>query len=235
MVAQEVTKNMSMNKKESKWNYGNAFLRYPIQDGETMALTNGRGKVKQHDLYEDLPAFILEADMMIIDPPWNLSNVNTFYTKADKQGEHKNSFNEFYHQIFKQIDAVDPEIIYIEIGKQNVDNFEQELKKRFKSIQRWPITYYKKHPCFFLRASKAEPTDFDYSGIDEWDAILKALEIEDYQCVADIVMGQGLVGVGAYTAGKRFVGTELNHKRLSVLMEKIANLGGEWEKVEDGY
>ena len=34
-------------------------------------------------------------------------------------------------------------------------------------------------------------------------------------------MGRGLVGVNAYKNGKRFVGTELNHKRLAVLLERI--------------
>ena len=34
-------------------------------------------------------------------------------------------------------------------------------------------------------------------------------------------MGQGLVGWYANQAGKRFVGTELNPKRLAVLVESI--------------
>jgi len=38
-------------------------------------------------------------------------------------------------------------------------------------------------------------------------------------------MGRGLVGINAHANGKRFVGTELNHRRLSVLVKKISESG----------
>jgi uncharacterized protein (DUF2344 family) len=44
---------------------------------------------------------------------------------------------------------------------------------------------------------------------------------EEYNVIGDLCMGRGLVGLNAYRNGKRFVGTELNHKRLSVLIEKV--------------
>lgn len=211
-----------------KWNYGGAHDRYPIEENEVWSVDGDKGKLKVHDIYNPLPDFMKEADMVIVDPPWNLANLNTFYTKADKRGEHKNTYNEFYKQLFKQIDVINPEVLYTEIGKQNVNNFVEEFKKRFPYVQTWKITYYRKHPCYFVRGSKHGPTEFDYEGWDEWDAILKALEIEDYNCVADLCMGRGLVAVGAYDNGKRFVGTELNKKRLAVTIEKIAKKGGNW-------
>lgn len=217
-------------KKTTKWNYGNAIERYPIKEGETWYLKDGRGKLRVHDIYNQLPAFMLEADMVIVDPPWNLSNLNTFYTKADKRDEHKTSYEGFYKQIFRQIDYINPRKVYIEIGAQNVENFERELRSRFKYVERWPVTYYKIYPCFFLRASHYDKSPYDYTGMDEWDAILKATEIEDYETVADLCMGQGLVAVGAYQSGHKFVGTELNKKRLAVTIEKIAKMGGKWLK-----
>ena len=45
-------------------------------------------------------------------------------------------------------------------------------------------------------------------------------------------MGRGLVGVNAYKNGKRFVGTELNHKRLAVLLERIVNMGGTYKLIK---
>jgi len=214
-----------------KWDYGGAHDRYPIEENEVWSVDDGKGKLKPHDLYEPLPDFMKEADMVIVDPPWNLSNVNTFYTKADKRGEHTKTFNEFYQQLFKQIDVIDPNILYTEIGKQNVNKFVEEFEKRFPYVQVWQITYYKKHPCYFVRGSKHSPLEsFDYEGMDEWDAILKALEIEDYSTVADLCMGRGLVAVGAYDNDKRFAGTELNKKRLAVTIEKIAKKGGKWKK-----
>lgn len=215
--------------KSNKWNYGNAIERYPINEGETWSLEDGRGKLRTHDLYQPLPDFMLEADLLIIDPPWNLSNVNTFYTKADMQGKHLNNFHEFYQQIFRQIDAIGTDTVYIEMGKQNVDRFEYALSERYQIVERYPITYYNVNPCFFLRASNIMESPYDYTGMDEWNAILLALEIEDYHTVADFVIGRGLVAVGAYRTGHIFAGTDLNKKRLAVVAEKIAKMGGAWE------
>jgi hypothetical protein len=38
-----------------------------------------------------------------------------------------------------------------------------------------------------------------------------------------------LTGITAYQLGKRFVGTELNKRRLAVLIDEVARRGGEWE------
>lgn len=35
-----------------------------------------------------------------------------------------------------------------------------------------------------------------------------------------------------YKNGKRFVGTELNHKRLAVLLERIVNMGGTYKLIK---
>lgn len=216
----------------TEWNYGDSYKRYPIEDNEVWSVNDGQGKIKVHDLYNPLPEFMMAADMVIVDPPYNLSLVNNFYTKADKRGEHTKSFHEFYQQLFKQIDAINPKKVYIEIGKQNVNRFEEELKKRFKIVERWEITYYKKNICYFLRASNTEASPENYSGMDEWDAIIKALSVEEYDTVADLCMGRGLVGLGAYEAGKKFVGIELNKKRLAVLIEKLADKNGKWEVIK---
>jgi DNA modification methylase len=41
-------------------------------------------------------------------------------------------------------------------------------------------------------------------------------------------MGRGTVGHNAFRNKRRFVGTELNPKRLAVLINKIHKGGGEW-------
>ena len=60
--------------------------------------------------------------------------------------------------------------------------------------------------------------------MDEEDIIEWVCANEEYECIGDLCMGQGLVGVNAYKNGKRFVGIDLNHKRLSVLIERIKKL-----------
>lgn len=214
-----------------KWNYGGAHDRYPIEEGETWSVDNGRGLLKVHDIYNPLPEFMKEADMVYVDPPWNLSNVNTFYTKADKRGEHKNTYNEFYQQLFKQIDVINPNVAYSEIGKQNVNKFIEEFESRFPYVQSWEITYYNTNPCYLIRGSKLGPTKFDFTGIDDEDTPRKAIPMENAKCVADLCMGRGLIAETAYENNIKFVGTELNKKRLAVTIEKIAKLGGSWKKI----
>lgn len=213
-----------------KWDYGGAHDRYPIQEGEIWSVDGGKGKLKVHDLYNPLPDFMKEADMVYVDPPWNLSNVNTFYTKADKRGEHTNTFTEFYKQLFKQINEINPDVLYMEIGSQNVNKFVEEFENLFPYVQTWEITYYKRNPCYLIRGSKTSPTEFDFSGMDDEDTPRKAMSLEKPACVADLCMGRGLIAETAYLNNIKFAGTELNKKRLAVTIEKIAKKGGKWTK-----
>ena len=70
-----------------------------------------------------------------------------------------------------------------------------------------------------FRASRKQ-LGLPLDGMDEKTSSSGCAERE-YQCIGDLCMGKGLVGLHAYRNGKRFVGTELNHKRLSVLIEAI--------------
>ena len=57
--------------------------------------------------------------------------------------------------------------------------------------------------------------------MDEEDAISYICENEDYTSIGDLCMGRGLVAINAYRNNKKFVGTELNYKRLSVPIKII--------------
>jgi hypothetical protein len=65
--------------------------------------------------------------------------------------------------------------------------------------------------------------------LDEEDAIRWVCGNVSFEWIGDLCMGRGSVGYYAWKAGKKFVGTELNHKRLSVLVERIKNAGAKWE------
>ena len=43
----------------------------------------------------------------------------------------------------------------------------------------------------------------------------------EYLCIGDLCMGKGLVGYYSNKYGKKFVGTELNPKRLAVCCERV--------------
>lgn len=205
----------------TKWNYGDAYLRHPIKD--EYIFENG-SRIKVHNIFDPLPEFMKEADLIFCDPPWNLGNLNTFYTKAERE-DYQKDFKDFYIRLFECIKEINPKTCYIEVGKEYLAEFIIELKKQFKSVTFYNSSYYhnKKNMCYVIRAApKYKKMPLDY--MDEEDIIKWICANEDYNCIGDFCMGRGLVGLYAYQNNKIFVGTELNHKRLSVLVERINKL-----------
>ncbi|MHB8171193.1 MAG: hypothetical protein ACYDG6_06590 [Thermincolia bacterium] len=212
----------------SKWSYGDAYLRYPVTSDQLTVFDNG-STVKVHNIFDPLPDFMLEADLIFVDPPWNLGNLNSFYTKAERM-DHQESFAPFYKRLFECIARISPETCYIEVGKEYLSEFIHETKKIYKHVTFYNSSYYhrKENMCYIIRgAIKRKKLPLDY--MDEEDIIAWICNNEDYACIGDLCMGRGLVGLHASKNGKRFVGTELNGKRLSVLLERLANDGHRYE------
>ena len=212
------------------WNYGNAYQRHPIEEGET-AIFDNDSMLKAHNIFNPLPNIMLKADLLFIDPPWNLGNINSFYTKADRD-DHLKDFELFYKRLFECIAEINPHTCYIEIGKEYLAEFIMELKKQFKYVKFYNSTYYHKKGslCYVIRASnnyRRKKLPFDY--MDEENIIEWVCENEEYNCIGDLCMGLGLVGLNAYKNSKKFVGTELNRKRLAVLIEEIVKTGGKYK------
>jgi len=207
-----------------KWNYGDAYLRHPIGPDQ-IAVFEDESRLKVHNIFDPLPEFMKEADLIFVDPPWNLGNLNTFYTKAGRT-DYQDSFVAFYKRLFDCIAEISPAICYVEVGKEYLSEFIQEMKKLYRQVTFYNSCYYhdKNKICYVIRgSSKRKALLLDY--MDEEDIIAWICKNEDYQCIGDLCMGQGLVGFHAAKNGKRFVGTELNHKRLSVLLEKLHKEG----------
>lgn len=212
----------------ANWDYGDAYLRFPI-DG-TVGFPDG-SRLKVHNIFDPLPEFMRKADLIFVDPPWNLGNLNSFYTKADRDDYH-NNFEQFYKRVFECISEIKAKICYIEVGKEYLAEFILETKKLYKHVTFFNSTYYHKKDslCYVIRGSdkrKKLPLD----GMDEEDIIAWICENEDYECIGDLCMGMGLVGIHAKKNNKRFVGTELNHKRLSVLLENFDKQGFKYTKI----
>lgn len=204
-----------------KYEYGYIWKEYPV-DG-SYEWSDG-SRVQVHDIFNPLPDFMKQADLVFVDPPWNLTNLRTFYTKAELVLEE--SFPAFYSRLFEVIAEINPVTCYVEIGKEYLPDFIVELRKIFKYVTFYNATYYHnpKNHCYIIRASQVfKKPDFckELDGMDEQDVIERICALEKYDVIADLCMGQGLVGFYAHKAGKKFVGTELNHKRLSVLRKRI--------------
>lgn len=207
-----------------KYTYGGSWERYPIEPGQIWRA--GTGTVAVNNLFAGMPEFMLKADCIFVDPPWNLGNVNTFYNKAE-QSDRVSSFELFTNALFAAVRQIDPDTIYIEMGDQNIKVYEAHLRELFPFQQTWAVKYYNKHPCNIVRASKKGLTGIDYTGLDELKVIADLAKRESYQTIGDICMGRGALGREAFAAGRPFVGTELNKRRLAVMIDKIAQKGGQ--------
>ena len=211
------------------WDYGGAFEKFPMKPNAVYKYSNG-STIKVHNIFEPLPSFMKQADLIFCDPPWNMGNLQSFYTKAEVTDRIDN-FKTFYSRLFECLAEISPNTCYIEIGKEYLSVFVEKLKAMYKYVHFYNSTYYHRldNKCYVVRASnKAKKPKLD--DIDEEDIISWICENEDFKCIGDLCMGRGLVGLYAYKNNKSFVGTELNHKRLSVLVERIYNLSSEIPK-----
>jgi hypothetical protein len=214
-----------------KWMYGDSWERFPIEPGEVWGIPANGSRVAVHNVFHPLPSFMGRADLLFIDPPWNLGNLKSFYTKAELS-DYPETFSVFADALFHRIKEIEPRTVYLEIGKQSVDNFYERLDQLYPSLQRWPVTYYRKHPTWLLRGSSQRAINYNFTGIDEAACISIIARIEQYHTYGDMCMGRGLVGVAAHQARKPFVGTELNKRRIACLLDTLAKLGTDVCKYE---
>lgn len=201
-----------------KYEYRGYYHKYDMC-GE---INIGTGIVKVHDIFAELPEFMKKADCIFIDPPCSEGNLKSFYTKAGQLKQE--SFHQFTHRVFELIDEIKPKHLFVETFKSNYKTIFNRMNERYgKSIKEFQTYYYgnKKNSCSILYAFLEEESDFEIPYIDEEKAIDYICKHMDFECIGDLCMGKGLVGFYANKYGKRFVGTELNPKRLACLIEHI--------------
>lgn len=212
-----------------EWNYDGSWDRYPIKPGERWNV-GGNSIVAQWDIMQPLPSW-MRAEVVFVDPPWGLGNLNTFYTKAQRTDKH-GSYTPFVDAVFRSLVNTHAHTAYIEMGVKYAGDIQKRLEALFPVVQSWNVVYYKKHPCVILRGGQ-RATAANYTGMDEMDVIGAVAANEEYNTIADFCMGRGGVGVAAFKAGRRFVGTELNPKRLACLLTKVVALGGTVARIEE--
>lgn len=212
----------------SNWNYGDAYLRHPCDQGE-IAFADG-SMAKSCDLTREMPDFMKRADLLFIDPPWTQSNLSAFYAKAGLICEIE--YPAFLEALFERIAQIAPNTCYVEIGKEYLPETVISMRKLFPQVTFYNSYYYHRshNLCYVVRGGKKRPRA-RLDGLDEEEIIEWICNNETYSCIGDLCMGRGLVGVNAFKNNKPFVATELNHRRLSVLLEQIIKLGGAYKKV----
>lgn len=135
------------------------------------------------------------------------------------------SYEEFYEILFKRIGEIEAKLCFLEIGKEYLADFIKEMKKLYKHVTFYNSTYYNngKNFCYIVQGSEKR-LNLKLDGMDEEKIIEFICKNIQYECIGDMCMGRGLVGFNSYLNNKNFVGIELNHKRLSVLLENISKL-----------
>lgn len=203
----------------SKWEYGGVYKKYDMNG----LIRAGTGLVMVHNIFDPLPSFMKQADCIFCDPPCSRANINSFYTKADRT-DHQTSYEPFAVRFFECIDEIAPNTVFLEVFAANYDFFLAECKKRFEYVKVYSVTYYHKSECncWIIQASNVSNATYPFNGMDEQEVIEYICEKTPYHCIGDLCMGRGLVGFYANKNGRYFVGTELNKKRLAVLLERIA-------------
>lgn len=201
-----------------KWNYHDVYKQYNM-DGD---IHIGTGIVRVHDIFDPIPAFMKDADVLFSDPPCSFGNLKSFYTKAEIE-ERTSQYFAFQKRFFAVVDEISPKLVFIEVFKANKEAFIAELGIRYKNLKVFDSMYYKKpsNHCWIVMASNEPLPDIDLNGIDEEYAIERICERIPFDCIADPCMGKGLVGFYANKYGKRFVGTELNRQRLAVCVQRV--------------
>ena len=211
----------------TKWKYGDSWEKYPIEEGEIWQEPFSQSRIAVADLRNDLP-FEIEAEMIYMDSPWNKGNVNSFITKAG-MNSYIDSFESFMDCLFGKIKQINPEVCYLEIGKQHKEDFIQRLAAMFSCVEEWEIKYYKKNPCYLVRGADYI-TEADFTGLDDEVTPYRAIMFEQPGSVADLCTGRGLTLLAAHKFGAKFYGTELNKRRLAVAIDRAAKAGVFYEK-----
>lgn len=200
----------------NKWEYGGLYKQHDMSG----IIDVPGGTLKVHDIFEPLPDFMRRADCIFCDPPCSKGNLNSFYTKADRT-DYQQAYLPFANRLFECIDEINPRLLFLEVFASNKEMFISRVLERYEYGAIYPSTYYHKsgNKCWIIAASHDRLPTYPFCGMDEEDVIYWIGKNVPYECIGDPCMGRGLVGKAALAAGKPFVGTELNAKRLAVLVD----------------
>lgn len=192
--------------------------------------------VKVHDIFDPLPEFMNRADMLFIDIPYNQSLLTNF---GNREGvilspNNPGDFQSFIVRIGDCIELIGAEHSFVEVGKNALADIIFILRDIYKYVTFYNASYYHRaeNKCYIIHATD-DYKNRRYSVLedkDESDIVKWLCNNLSFDCIGDLCMGQGLVGLAAYEAGKPFVGTELNERRLANLLQKLAKKGAIIEK-----
>lgn len=220
------------------WAYGDAGDRWPVQPGDVWEagpallacgdLQKGAGREFFRDRH---------IDLLYADPPWDAGNAKSFRTKAGLTGAEVVDFPDLLLKVLEVAKLADGDV-YLEMGKKNAEELAFMVKAHGGvQVARWPITYYRKNPMvlFQFGFSSRPPRGLvgTADGMDDANTPTWAIErsTAPNDVVADCCTGRGLTCRSAVLLGRRFLGTELNPRRLAVAIDWLHQQGHQPKKV----
>lgn len=217
----------------NKWKYGFFWEEYPIKEKEIWDI--GKNRLYVADVIRDKEAILNEflkgsfIDMSYIDPPWNNSNLNSYYTKAGMR-EIRSKLKILLECILDILKQRNVPVNYIEMGNQQIDMLKFIIEAKGGIITNdWHTTYYGKYPSRLIRFvfEKGSRADcyINFNSYDDEKLPRMAITYEGSQGVLDLCAGRGLTGRSAHISGASFYGVELNKRRLAVLIDYYIKAG----------
>jgi hypothetical protein len=158
-----------------------------------------------------------------VDPPWNGGNARSFRTKAGLATEGPIDFPALINVVLRRL----PNECAIEMGiaaTPAVINQAESLG--FTHVNTYETTYYRKNPCrLIVFGHRIIPDAFGADDAHLPGLVTRAL-VPQNGVLIDPMFGRGLAAVSAVGIGRRFVGSELNPRRVAITLQKLARLTG---------
>lgn len=204
-----------------KFEYGKIYEKYDM----TGEIKIGTGVVKVHDIFNPMPEFMKDADALFCDPPYNQAALYSYYTKAEIEEKPEGGFKAFQNRLIEVIKEIGVTLVVLETGVKQTEDWLNLLEGVFPRSEIKESYYYKNknNKCNIIVAGQEIPECLQEMPYMDEENVIKYLCCNlDYTCIADPCMGQGLVAFYSNMYGKKFVGTELNPKRLAVCVDRVA-------------
>lgn len=199
-----------------RFEYGGVYKRFDMHG--TMKLGNGWLKVQ--DITEPTPSFMEGADCVFVNPPSTIRTLREFYRKANTKVPWE-SYTDFIDRLFAVIDDITPRVALVEAFPSNRDRCLELMRYRYPHVREYSVEFKGAYGVCWIVQGSEEETDLHLDRLKECEVVEALCDSGVFETIANPMMGLGEVGRCAYNHGMGFVGTEMNPKRLAVLIDYI--------------
>ena len=176
------------------------------------------------DISQEIPEEMKQADCIYCKPPCSYIILTGYYHRAGQAIPPMfDAYGAYIKRFFEYIDEISPKHMYLEVTANNKDIFIDECKKRFNFVN-VDEAYYnrnRKFKCWIIRCGRTDAAPSPSKTVEVNTYIRWICKNTDFKCIADPVMQSAAVGFYSHKNERKFIGTELNKKRLAILLQRI--------------